>query len=165
MGIIQKFCLTHLTAPATQRPSKSNLLSSYPTTMALGYEGRPGALADATALPLPDSSVDTVLLLDVLANLDDPEKAIYEAARILRGGGTCLLQVPFLYALHDEPLDYQGWTIHGLKKLFLRHGFQPEVSSTSNVPCTTAAALLSMATAKGRRGCLMLSRKRVCWCL
>ncbi len=101
------------------------------------------------ALPLSDSSADTVLLLDVLEHLDDPEKAVSEAARILRRGGTCLVQVPFLYPLHDEPHDYQRWTIHGLNKLFLRHGFQPEVSSESNAPCATAAALLSMAMAKG----------------
>lgn len=121
----------------------------YPTTMALGYEGSPDILADATALPLPGTSVDTVLLLDVLEHLDDPEKAISEAARILRLGGTCLVQVPFLYPLHDEPHDYQRWTRHGLKKLFLQYGFQPEVSSESNSPCTTAAALFSMALAKG----------------
>lgn len=121
----------------------------YPTTMALGYEGRPDLLADATALPLSDSSVDTVLLLDVLEHLDNPARAVSETVRILRQGGTCLVQVPFFYPLHDEPHDYQRWTSHGLKKLFMQHGFQTEVSSESNAPCATAAALLSMAMAKG----------------
>lgn len=121
----------------------------YPATIALGYEGKPDILADATALPLPDMSVDTVLLLDVLEHIDNPEKAVAETARILRQGGACLVQVPFLYPLHDEPHDYQRWTAHGLKKLFVQHGFQPEIISESNSPCETAAALFSMALAKG----------------
>ncbi|MBM9538338.1 class I SAM-dependent methyltransferase [Desulfobulbus alkaliphilus] len=121
----------------------------YPTTVALGYEGRPDLFADASCLPVADKSVDTVLLLDVLEHLDDPEKAVAEAARVLRLGGVCLVQVPFLYPLHDEPHDYQRWTNHGLKKLFLQHGFHPEISSESNYPCATAAALFSIALAKG----------------
>lgn len=121
----------------------------YPTTIALGYDGKPDILADASRLPIAEACVDTVLLLDVLEHFTQPEQAIAEASRVLRPGGKCLILMPFLYPLHDEPHDYQRWTRHGLRRVLEKHGFRiVEIKETSS-PCTTAAALYSMALAKG----------------
>jgi SAM-dependent methyltransferase len=49
---------------------------------------------DACALPVPDGCVDALLLLDVIEHLADPAKAIAEARRALRPGGTLVLSVP-----------------------------------------------------------------------
>lgn len=121
----------------------------YPTTMALGYSGKPDILADAARLPIASSSVDTVVMLDVLEHLVEPELAVSEAARILRPGGQCLIHVPFLYPLHDEPYDYQRWTRHGLQHLLKRHGLQTQEVTESTTPMETGAALLCIALAKG----------------
>ena len=43
--------------------------------------------ARAEALPLPDASVDLVLLSQVLHHLDDPRAALTQIARVLRAGG------------------------------------------------------------------------------
>lgn len=45
----------------------------------------------ATALPLPDASVDVVWCERVLQHLDDPQAAVAEFARVLRPGGRALL--------------------------------------------------------------------------
>jgi SAM-dependent methyltransferase len=121
----------------------------YPTTMALGYGGQPDVKADAARLPLADASIDTVVLFDVLEHLAEPEAAMTEAARVLRPGGKCLLRVPFLYPLHDEPHDYQRWTRHGLLRLLEAKGFIIAEITHGSSPCATAAALFSMALAKG----------------
>lgn len=120
----------------------------YPATMALGYSGNPDILADASKLPIRTASCDTVILLDVLEHLTDPEGAVAEASRILSHEGKCLIHVPFLYPLHDEPHDYQRWTRYGLQRMLAKHGFEAKEIVESTSPMETAAALLSIALAK-----------------
>lgn len=67
----------------------------------LEKNGRPHTefrLADIYALPLPDRSADLVTIHQVLHFLDEPQKALLEARRILKPGGR-LLVVDF--APHD----------------------------------------------------------------
>jgi len=51
--------------------------------------GLPGALAE-----LPNQSIDIVLIVSVLEHLWEPERALVEIRRLLRPGGTCLVNVP-----------------------------------------------------------------------
>jgi SAM-dependent methyltransferase len=121
----------------------------YPKTIAMGYTGHPDIFADATKLPLTDSCVDTVVLLDVLEHLREPEDAIAEIVRILNKEGKCLIHVPFLYPLHDIPNDYQRWTKYGLMQLLDKHGLRIiEISETTS-SVETAAAMLAISLAKG----------------
>lgn len=119
----------------------------YPGTVALGYEGSPDILADAACLPIATSSIDVVTLLDVLEHLRNPDKALSEIARILRPEGRCLIHVPFIYPLHDEPHDYQRWTRYGLQQLATRNGLLVIDIAESLPSVTTAAALAAMALA------------------
>jgi SAM-dependent methyltransferase len=48
----------------------------------------------ANQLPFRDSSLDTILFLEVLEHLDDDEGALRQIARILRPGGKLVLSVP-----------------------------------------------------------------------
>jgi ubiquinone/menaquinone biosynthesis C-methylase UbiE len=48
-------------------------------------------LADAQALPLPDSSFDTVVCTLALCSIPDDRRAVAEIARVLRPGGRVLL--------------------------------------------------------------------------
>lgn len=45
------------------------------------------ALGDAHVLPFSDASFDVVMLFNLLASLEDPTRALSEAARVLRVGG------------------------------------------------------------------------------
>ena len=73
----------------------------------------------SAAVPLPDSSADTVLCTDVLEHLPHPDRTFAEIERILAPGGNVLVGVPFLYGLHEEPHDHHRYTEHRLR-LFAR---------------------------------------------
>ena len=46
-----------------------------------------GQVADAAALPFPDASFDVAVMMHMLYHVPEPERAIAEAARVLRPGG------------------------------------------------------------------------------
>ena len=49
---------------------------------------------DLTKCPLPDASVDVVVLLNVLEHIGNDEAAVREVSRILRPGGAVVIEVP-----------------------------------------------------------------------
>lgn len=130
-------------------PGTAYLGLDYPPTVSLGYAGRPDVFADAQCLPFPNDSFDTVILMDVLEHLPQPDAAIVEARRTLKLGGTLVVQVPFLYPLHDEPHDYQRWTVHGLRALLRWHALDVQTAQWRGQPSETAAALVAIAMARG----------------
>ncbi|NEV64832.1 class I SAM-dependent methyltransferase [Thiorhodococcus minor] len=121
----------------------------YPVTVAKGYLGRAAVFGSADALPFPDNTFDTVLLLDVLEHLAHPAQAVCEASRVLRPNGCLIVQTPFLYPLHDVPHDFQRWTEAGLSELLQSHGLRIRECHPWGRPLHTAAALLSIALARG----------------
>lgn len=120
----------------------------YPPTVAQGYPGLADVLGDACRLPFRDASANAVLLLDVLEHLRSPTAAIAEAVRILKPGGRLVLQVPFMYPVHDAPNDFQRWTLDGLRQLLSLHGLRSVEETTYGHPTETAAALGTIALAK-----------------
>jgi SAM-dependent methyltransferase len=111
----------------------------YYNTATEWYGTRPDLFADARALPLSDGSVDHALLLDVLEHIPDPELCLAELSRVLKRDGTLTVQVPFLYPVHDAPLDFHRWTRHGLERAAVRHGFSVEEELAIGHPLETAA--------------------------
>lgn len=49
---------------------------------------------DVSELPVTDNSADAVLLLDVIEHIAEPARALAEAHRVLRPGGTLIISVP-----------------------------------------------------------------------
>lgn len=120
----------------------------YPSTVALGYQGRPHLFADGQSLPLKDACMDAIVMLDVIEHIPQPAKAVAEATRVLKPGGTLIIQVPFLYPLHDEPYDFQRWTEHGLNELMRAHGLECQRIDHHGAPIETATALGAIALTK-----------------
>lgn len=116
------------------------------------YHTRPDVYGDAQRLPLVAGSVHCVLLLDVLEHLPDPDRCIAEAHRVLCSRGRLIVEVPFLYPIHDAPLDFHRWTPHGLVRLAQRHGFRVESLEAFGAPAETAALLLNLAYARALMG-------------
>jgi SAM-dependent methyltransferase len=77
------------------------------------------APGDIHALPFPDGQFDHVLLLNVLPYSKEPARALGEAARVLRPGGTLLVST---LASHDhaEITDTYGHVNRGFRPTTLR---------------------------------------------
>lgn len=95
---------------------------------------------DGQCLPVASESCDTVLSLEVLEHLPDPDACVAEMARVLRPGGKLLLTVPFLQPLHQLPYDFRRYTPEGL-----RHGLESagleivEIAPRGNVATAAGA--------------------------
>lgn len=120
----------------------------YPETATGWYGTKPNVYGDAGRLPIATKSVDAVLLLDVLEHLASVDNAIEEIARILKPGGQLLLQMPFLYPLHDEPRDFTRLSRHGIGNLVQRHGLAVEECFAVGRPAETAGLLANIAISK-----------------
>jgi len=120
----------------------------YYATASAWYGTRPQVYGDAAGLPFADASFDWVLFLDVLEHLPDPQRALREAARVLRAGGRVVAQVPFMYPLHDAPLDFQRWTLPGLREAASRSGFAVVAEEAIGGPFESAALLCNLAFAR-----------------
>ena len=66
---------------------------------------------------------DSIISIDVLEHVPNPDKFIAEMYRVLKPGGNIILSTPFFFYLHEEPNDYFRFSKYGLEILFLRNGF------------------------------------------
>lgn len=74
-------------------------------------------------IELEDETADTIISLSVMEHLCEPQVFLNESYRILRPGGTMILQVPWQWWIHEAPHDYFRYTSYGLKYLFKKAGF------------------------------------------
>lgn len=119
----------------------------YPTTASGLYGTRPQVFADGAHLPFATASFDTVLLLEVLEHVAEPEQVLAEISRVLKPEGVFLVSVPFLYPLHDAPHDYRRYTAPGLAYALTRAGLQPEPVMVRNAGFKVVALLGAIASA------------------
>lgn len=75
------------------------------------------------ALPIEDRVADSVISLSVMEHLCEPQIFLGEAYRILKPGGAIILQVPFMWWVHEAPHDYFRYTRYGLEYMFEKAGF------------------------------------------
>lgn len=79
-----------------------------------------------TAYDIPggDGEFDSAICTAVLEHLEEPDKAIKEADRVLKEGGYAIYTVPLFWHLHEESRDFYRYTKYGLKYLFEKNGFE-----------------------------------------
>jgi len=128
-------------------PECRYLALDYPVTGAAIYRARPDIFATASALPLGDACIDTVLFLEVAEHLAEPDCAFAEIARVIRPGGLLLMSVPFLYPIHDAPHDFQRYTEHGLTRRLEMAGLRVESLQATTSSLEAAGMLTCLALA------------------
>ncbi|MCH7826309.1 MAG: methyltransferase domain-containing protein [Acidobacteria bacterium] len=74
---------------------------------------------------------DTVLVIEVLEHLYDPQTAIERLRAVMKPGGVCVLSTRFLYRYHPDPEDHYRFTQDSLQYLF-RHFSGVEVYHHGN---------------------------------
>ena len=85
-------------------------------------------LADATNLPFRVGSFDGALLKDLIEHLDNPVRALAEAARTVRVGGVITVEVPRAIprAVWGDPTHIRGFTARALEATMRMAGILPD---------------------------------------
>ncbi len=107
-GQTDKYLGLDLQTPATESYSSS----------------KPDLFWNGDKIPLPDSSVDSAMLTEVLEHCFDPASVLKETHRVLKDNGYVFITVPFLWPLHDVPYDEYRYTPFSLEKHLRNAGFQ-----------------------------------------
>lgn len=81
-------------------------------------------ICEATDIPLPDNTFDTILSTQTIEHIYDHKKMLKEASRLLRQGGSIILSGPMYWPLHEEPYDYFRFTKYGFRALLEEAGFK-----------------------------------------
>jgi SAM-dependent methyltransferase len=116
------------------------------------------ALVDPLMMPLPDASIDRVLVVHALETVESPSELLHEIWRILTPGGRIIVVAPNrrgLWARMDTtPFGYgQPYSRSQLKALMRQTWFSPEGwAETLYVPPLRSRFLLSTAQAWERIG-------------
>jgi 2-polyprenyl-3-methyl-5-hydroxy-6-metoxy-1,4-benzoquinol methylase len=84
----------------------------------------------AERLPFDARAFDTIILSDVLEHVAEPSVLWDEMARILAPGGHLILNVPFLYCIHESPHDYYRYTSFALRRFAEMRGLTVSVLET-----------------------------------
>ena len=103
---------------------------------------------DAVDLPILNGSVDVVILLDILEHIPDTRRVLSEACRVLKVGGTVLVQMPFLYSLQVTSRDYTRLTCHDLEFYAKRSGFTVDTIQPIGHPAATAVLLANLSASR-----------------
>ncbi|MGD9553996.1 MAG: class I SAM-dependent methyltransferase [Arcobacteraceae bacterium] len=77
-----------------------------------------------TKIELEDEYADTIVALNVLEHLNEPQIFLNESFRLLKPGSAMILHVPFQWWIHEAPHDYFRYTPYGLKYMLEKAGFQ-----------------------------------------
>jgi SAM-dependent methyltransferase len=112
------------------------------------YRKRPHVWGDAIHLPFRSSTIDSLVLLDVLEHLPDPGLALNEAARVLKAEGIVVASVPFLYPIHDAPFDFWRITQYQIERLAAGAGLEILRLTERGKALETAALLACLALAQ-----------------
>lgn len=105
------------------------------------YRGGPNTVrAFGETLPFADETVDVVFNGGLLEHVQEPQKIIDEAWRVLKVGGELYIELPFLQPFHEAPGDYHRWTISGVR--FLCRDFRELEVGVTNGPGSGIAWIL-----------------------
>jgi SAM-dependent methyltransferase len=108
--------------PARQHPVFTNLnIGPFPNV---------DVVADAHHLPYAQCSVDAIFCEAVLEHLAEPQRAVQEMFRVLKGNGKVLSITPFLQTYHGYPDHFQNFTLTGHEHLYRKAGFSIVDSGT-----------------------------------
>jgi len=81
-------------------------------------------LCEATHIPLPDESFDTVISTQTIEHVADHQALVNEAARLLKSGGYFIVSGPMYWPLHEEPYDFFRITKHGFRYVLGKAGLE-----------------------------------------
>ena len=105
---------------------------------------QPDIRGDIQHLPFADAAFDTVICLEVMEYVADPQTALSEIRRVLKGKSMLILSTPFLHRA-DTDHDFWRFTAHGLRYLLEQTGFEVVCLKNQGAALGVAANILKYA--------------------
>lgn len=99
-------------------PYKKYIANKKYLTLDIDKNSSPDICADIHNFKWEANYFHTVIAIELLEHLYDPQKAIDQIHRILKTNGICILSTRFLYPYHKAPEDYYRFTQDSLNYLF-----------------------------------------------
>jgi len=90
----------------------------------IDIEGKPNILADINNLPFKNNTISNFGCFNVLELLQFPKVAVQEIHRVLNKTGYLVGYVPFLYPIHNQPVDYWRFSNQALYQILSIGGFE-----------------------------------------
>lgn len=82
------------------------------------------SVADACSLPFPDKTFQSVFMIHSLEHIDDYQKALREATRVLKVDGTLGIVIPHISKSYLDPTHKHHWTLQELNDIILSMGYE-----------------------------------------
>jgi len=90
----------------------------------LDKNSNPDFIADLeNKLTFESNKYDGALLINVLEHIYHAHQLISETYRILKPGGTVVVTIPYIMAIHPSPRDYYRFSEDALRSMFGEAGF------------------------------------------
>ena len=90
----------------------------------IDIEGKPNILADINNLPFKNNTISNFGCFNVLELLQFPKIAVQDIHRVLNKTGYLVGYVPFLYPIHNQPVDYWRFSNQALYQILSIGGFE-----------------------------------------
>jgi SAM-dependent methyltransferase len=120
-------------------------------TLNIDIKYQPDIVSNAASLPIKTASVDSVLLMEVLEHVLEPELVISEISRVLKEKGYLIFSMPFLFKIHAAPFDFQRYTSSKIENMFQRNNLEIIQLEITGCFFTTMYDLWKTALAKARK--------------
>jgi len=90
----------------------------------IDIQGNPNILADINNLPFKYNTISNFGCFNVLELLKFPKVEVQEIHRVLNKTGYLVGYVPFLYPIHNQPVDYWRFSNQALYQILSIVGFE-----------------------------------------
>ena len=90
----------------------------------IDIDGKPNILADINNLPFKNNTISNFGCFNVLELIQFPKIAVQEIHRVLNKTGYLVGYVPFLYPIHNQPVDYWRFSNKSLYQILSIGGFE-----------------------------------------
>ncbi|MBU90157.1 hypothetical protein CMO94_01340 [Candidatus Woesearchaeota archaeon] len=90
-------------------------------------------VCNAISLPLKKSRFDGIVCVNSLYYYDNPFKSVKEFSHILKKNGKLVIIMPFIYPIHDVPIDKYRFTEYGIKQLLKNDFYIKKIKAVGGI--------------------------------
>jgi len=96
---------------------------------------------DGKTIPFPDNTFDSVLSTEVFEHIFNLTEILEEIHRVMKPGAKLLFTCPFVWPLHEKPIDFARYTPFALRHMLEKAGFRVLSMDKSGNPAEALGVL------------------------